>query len=229
MGQGNDRGSQYRSGLYYFDDEQKALIEASAAAYGSALEKAGKGQGPITTEIRAASDYPEIFYYAEVPLFSPCLSCVCVCGLLAQAQLCFCCCGGWLAGWLPACLPAPRVVTTWSRVCAACRLLCAVCCVRPLCLAGVPPAVSRQARSAALLLRAATVRVAPALRRVVPEPRAAGAPLRQHAAGAVLVCAADLPWRRQRRRRLLLLRCNGGRTRSISTPRHHPVMIVAPP
>jgi len=65
MGQGNDRGTQYRSGLYYFDDEQKDLIEASAAAYGSALEKAGKGQGPITTEIRAASDYPEIFYYAE--------------------------------------------------------------------------------------------------------------------------------------------------------------------
>jgi peptide-methionine (S)-S-oxide reductase len=32
MGQGNDRGTQYRSGFYYFDGEQKALIEARAAA-----------------------------------------------------------------------------------------------------------------------------------------------------------------------------------------------------
>jgi hypothetical protein len=128
MGQGNDRGSQYRSGLYYFDDEQKALIEASAAAYGSALEKAGKGQGPITTEIRAASDYPEIFYYAEVPLFSPCLSCVCVCGLLAQAQLCFCCCGGWLAGWLATCLPACAACCDHMVAC-VCRVPLAVCCV----------------------------------------------------------------------------------------------------
>ena len=29
MGQGNDRGTQYRSGLYWFDDEQKSLILAS--------------------------------------------------------------------------------------------------------------------------------------------------------------------------------------------------------
>merc|ERR1719217_238901 len=29
MGQGNDRGTQYRSGFYYFDEEQKALIEAA--------------------------------------------------------------------------------------------------------------------------------------------------------------------------------------------------------
>eukprot|EP01047_Picozoa_sp_COSAG01_P110716 COSAG01_NODE_39525_length_475_cov_1.292553_1_plen_100_part_01 len=98
MGQGNDRGTQYRSGLYYFDDEQKDLIEASAAAYGSALEKAGKGQGPITTEIRAASDYPEIFYYAEVPLFSPCLSCVCVWPAGSGAALLLLL--WWLAGWL---------------------------------------------------------------------------------------------------------------------------------
>ena len=28
MGQGNDRGTQYRSGFYYFDDDQKRLIEA---------------------------------------------------------------------------------------------------------------------------------------------------------------------------------------------------------
>merc|ERR1712086_1198166 len=66
MGQGNDRGSQYRSGLYYFDDEQKQLFEASAAAYGAALKAAGKGKGnEITTEIAAAADYTEVFYYGE--------------------------------------------------------------------------------------------------------------------------------------------------------------------
>ena len=59
MGQGNDRGTQYRSGLYYADAEQKALIEASKAAYQTAL-----GQ-EITTEIAAASDYEQCFYYAE--------------------------------------------------------------------------------------------------------------------------------------------------------------------
>lgn len=66
MGQGNDRGTQYRSGLYYFDDEQKQLYEASRDAYQTALQAAGKGQGDeITTQIAAASDYTEIFYYAE--------------------------------------------------------------------------------------------------------------------------------------------------------------------
>lgn len=66
MAQGNDRGTQYRSGLYYFDDEQKQLFEASAAAYGAALKAAGKGRGSeITTEIAAAADYPEVFYYGE--------------------------------------------------------------------------------------------------------------------------------------------------------------------
>jgi peptide-methionine (S)-S-oxide reductase len=59
MGQGNDRGTQYRSGLYYADEEQKALIEASKAAYQAAL-----GQ-EITTEIAAASDYEQCFYYGE--------------------------------------------------------------------------------------------------------------------------------------------------------------------
>ena len=29
MGQGNDRGTQYRSGFYYFNDDQKRLIEAA--------------------------------------------------------------------------------------------------------------------------------------------------------------------------------------------------------
>jgi len=67
MGQGNDRGTQYRSGFYYFDEEQKALIEASKAAYEGALAAAGKGK-PITTEVSAASDYDDyggLWFYAE--------------------------------------------------------------------------------------------------------------------------------------------------------------------
>ena len=64
MGQGNDRGTQYRSGAYYFDDEQKALIEASKAAYEGALAAAGIA-GPITTEVAAASEYDQLFYYGE--------------------------------------------------------------------------------------------------------------------------------------------------------------------
>ena len=62
MGQGNDRGTQYRSGLYYFDDEQRQLIEASLAAYEKAIGKT------ITTEVAAASDYEAsggLWYYAE--------------------------------------------------------------------------------------------------------------------------------------------------------------------
>merc|ERR1719305_2253185 len=65
MGQGNDRGTQYRSGVYFFDDEQRQLFEASKAAYEKALAKAGKGRGKITTDILPASDYETVFYYAE--------------------------------------------------------------------------------------------------------------------------------------------------------------------
>eukprot|EP00927_Polykrikos_kofoidii_P071246 TRINITY_DN67542_c0_g1_i1.p1 TRINITY_DN67542_c0_g1~~TRINITY_DN67542_c0_g1_i1.p1 ORF type:complete len:281 (+),score=43.11 TRINITY_DN67542_c0_g1_i1:59-844(+) len=65
MGQGNDRGTQYRSALYYFDEEQRQLIEASKDAYEVALQDAKKGQGPITTEIRDASDFEQVFYYGE--------------------------------------------------------------------------------------------------------------------------------------------------------------------
>lgn len=64
MGQGNDRGTQYRSGFYYFNDEQRQLIEASKTAY----EKALGGGRKITTEIAAASDYDKyggLWYYAE--------------------------------------------------------------------------------------------------------------------------------------------------------------------
>merc|ERR1719229_1553042 len=42
MGQGNDRGTQYRSALYYFDDEQRQIYEASKAAYKVALRAKGK-------------------------------------------------------------------------------------------------------------------------------------------------------------------------------------------
>jgi len=65
MGQGNDRGTQYRSGLYYFDDEQKRLFEASKDAYEKALGAAKKGRGKITTEIVAASSFENVFYYGE--------------------------------------------------------------------------------------------------------------------------------------------------------------------
>ena len=57
--QGNDVGTQYRSVIYTYSDEQRRAAEASMAAYQAELKKAG--YGPITTEIRPA---PE-FYYAE--------------------------------------------------------------------------------------------------------------------------------------------------------------------
>lgn len=59
MRQGNDRGTQYRSGIYYFDDEQRELATASSLRYQAALADAGYGS--ITTEIVAAPP----FYYAE--------------------------------------------------------------------------------------------------------------------------------------------------------------------
>lgn len=59
MRQGNDVGTQYRSGIYTFDAEQRAAAEASREAYERSLRQAS--YGPITTEI---VDAPE-FYYAE--------------------------------------------------------------------------------------------------------------------------------------------------------------------
>jgi peptide-methionine (S)-S-oxide reductase len=59
MRQGNDQGSQYRSTIYTYGEEQARLAGASKDAYGKALK--AKGYGPVTTEIRPA---PE-FYYAE--------------------------------------------------------------------------------------------------------------------------------------------------------------------
>ncbi len=59
MRQGNDVGTQYRSGLYYYDEEQKALALASRDAFQKELQAAG--YGPITTEIAPAPEY----YFAE--------------------------------------------------------------------------------------------------------------------------------------------------------------------
>ncbi|MFE1748602.1 peptide-methionine (S)-S-oxide reductase MsrA [Coleofasciculus sp. H7-2] len=59
MRQGNDTGSQYRSGIYVYSDSHKKLAEASRDAYQQALKAAG--YGTISTEIL---DAPE-FYYAE--------------------------------------------------------------------------------------------------------------------------------------------------------------------
>jgi peptide-methionine (S)-S-oxide reductase len=59
MRQGNDVGTQYRSGIYYYDDQQRAAAERSRDEYQRAL--ASSGYGAITTEILPA---PE-FYYAE--------------------------------------------------------------------------------------------------------------------------------------------------------------------
>ncbi len=59
MRQGNDVGTQYRSGIYVSDEGQRQKAEASKAAYGAALAKAGFGA--ITTEIVDGGP----FYYAE--------------------------------------------------------------------------------------------------------------------------------------------------------------------
>jgi len=59
MRQGNDRGTQYRSGIYCYGPEQTATAQASREAFQKALHDAGRGA--ITTEI---FDAPT-FYYAE--------------------------------------------------------------------------------------------------------------------------------------------------------------------
>jgi peptide-methionine (S)-S-oxide reductase len=59
MRQGNDVGTQYRSGIYAFTPAQKAAAEASRAMYAERLKAAGHGD--ITTEILDAPP----FYYAE--------------------------------------------------------------------------------------------------------------------------------------------------------------------
>lgn len=59
MRQGNDVGTQYRSGIYVYSAEQRELAEISRTSYQQALSTAG--YGTITTEILDASE----FYYAE--------------------------------------------------------------------------------------------------------------------------------------------------------------------
>ncbi|MDQ3489425.1 MAG: peptide-methionine (S)-S-oxide reductase MsrA, partial [Acidobacteriota bacterium] len=59
MRQGGDIGTQYRSGIYYYDDEQRAAAERLRDGYQQRLNAAG--YGAITTEVMSA---PE-FYYAE--------------------------------------------------------------------------------------------------------------------------------------------------------------------
>ncbi len=59
MRQGNDVGTQYRSGIYVFSAAQKAAAEASRASYGAALKS--RRFGDITTEILDAAE----FYFAE--------------------------------------------------------------------------------------------------------------------------------------------------------------------
>jgi peptide-methionine (S)-S-oxide reductase len=59
MQQGNDKGTQYRSGIYCTTESQKTAALASQAKYQTALSAAGMGE--ITTEILPAPT----FYYAE--------------------------------------------------------------------------------------------------------------------------------------------------------------------
>jgi peptide-methionine (S)-S-oxide reductase len=59
MRQGNDRGSQYRSAIYTYGEEQAKAAAASRGAFQAALK--AKGYATITTEIKPAGE----FYYAE--------------------------------------------------------------------------------------------------------------------------------------------------------------------
>jgi peptide-methionine (S)-S-oxide reductase len=59
MRQGNDRGTQYRSGIYTYSDVQMEVAKATREAFAPRLRE--KGYGAITTEILAAPT----FFYAE--------------------------------------------------------------------------------------------------------------------------------------------------------------------
>ena len=59
MRQGNDVGSQYRSGIYFLNDDQKATAEMALKAYDEDLR--AEGHDPVTTEVEPAGP----FYYAE--------------------------------------------------------------------------------------------------------------------------------------------------------------------
>ena len=60
MRQGNDVGTQYRSGIYWYDEQQRVAAEKSLHAYSAALGE--QGFDSITTEVLMAAP----FYYAEV-------------------------------------------------------------------------------------------------------------------------------------------------------------------
>ena len=57
--QGNDVGTQYRSGIYYTDEDQKAVAEQATKVFGETLQE--HGYGAITTEIAPLGE----FFYAE--------------------------------------------------------------------------------------------------------------------------------------------------------------------
>jgi peptide-methionine (S)-S-oxide reductase len=59
MRQGNDVGTQYRSAVYYADEQQRAAVERTRESYQQRLTAAGYGS--ITTEVAALGD----FFYAE--------------------------------------------------------------------------------------------------------------------------------------------------------------------
>ncbi|MEY3266283.1 MAG: peptide-methionine (S)-S-oxide reductase MsrA [Actinomycetota bacterium] len=59
MRQGNDMGTQYRSAIYYADEDQRIAAEESRDAYQELLTNAGFGE--ITTEIAPLTEY----FYAE--------------------------------------------------------------------------------------------------------------------------------------------------------------------
>jgi peptide-methionine (S)-S-oxide reductase len=59
MRQGNDMGTQYRSAIYTYDDEQVAVAQQSTCDYQAELTNAGYGD--ITTEVKPLNK----FYYAE--------------------------------------------------------------------------------------------------------------------------------------------------------------------
>ena len=59
MRQGNDIGTQYRSGIYFYDDDQREAAEKSKRMFQAELDAAGYGE--ITTEVVPVTDY----FFAE--------------------------------------------------------------------------------------------------------------------------------------------------------------------
>ncbi|MGB6058987.1 MAG: peptide-methionine (S)-S-oxide reductase MsrA [Microthrixaceae bacterium] len=63
MGQGNDIGTQYRSGIFTLDDQQLTAALASRDAYQRVLSDSRFGE--ITTEIKPLGDFDQNWFYAE--------------------------------------------------------------------------------------------------------------------------------------------------------------------